>query len=304
MCWNTTEGNKNQHKGGSCITKSKLRVIDAETGEIVDGVTVVTDEQRMRRRKYWQQRNNAEKPYSDFKSFVLYLHKGSNGFENLKPQTAARLVYLSTYLSYKDNILYYTRKTKMNKSRMAEVLGLKRSAFDTFLRDAVDSGLLFEDDDGWKLSPFSFRKGDVENVRYDIMFKVYVDAVRDLYRSIDKNMHQYLGYVFLMLPFVNTEWNIVCKNDVFETDLHSVEPMSVGEFCDTIGYGRANAQRLIKNFHSIRFPCDGEMQRFCSFVWEPEKTDMRIFINPNVFYAGKHPEQVEALGLFFDDPVD
>ena len=99
------------------------------------------------------------------------------------------------------------------------------------------------------------------------------------------------------MKLVNTEWNVLCSNPEEDIFMY-VEPLSVGEFCDAVGYGRTNAQRLIKNFDSIKFPCNGEMQRFCSFV------DMRIFINPNVFYAGKHPEQVEALGLFFEDPAD
>ena len=90
----------------------------------------------------------------------------------------------------------------------------------------------------------------------------------------------------------------MCHNP-FEPDFDYIEPMTLGEFCDAIDYHRANAKRLVQNFRIITFSCRGEQQRFCIFVYEPEKENMRIFVNPNIMYTGKHPENVETLGAFF-----
>jgi hypothetical protein len=111
-------------------------------------------------------------------------------------------------------------------------------------------------------------------------------------------MHKYLGYVFMMIPFVNNEWNIICHNPS-EIDCDNIKPMSLGEFCDAVGYDRKNAYRMIENFRNITFDWHGKQQRFCTFVYEDDGADMRIFCNPNIFYTGKHFEQVEILGAFF-----
>lgn len=276
-------------------------LIDRDTGEVVktfeDGCTIISPEERQRRSNYWQHVNNSMKSYSS-EGFIFYLYRDGNEFAKLSPKTAARIIYLATYLSYEDNVLYYTKKTKMNKGTMREVLGLGVTAFREFVDEATTSDVLCCEDGSWKLNPFSFRKGSIGKAEYDVLAKLYVDTIRDLYKSTPKRFHQYLGYVFLLVPYVNTEWNIVCHNP-FELELDYIEPMTVGEFCDAIGYDRYHAKDLVQNFRTITFSCHGEQQRFCTFVYEPEKENMRIFVNPNIMYTGKHPENVEALGAFF-----
>ena len=207
----------------------------------------------------------------------------------------ARILYLYCF-TRKDGTLWVTSKTRMRKKHIGQILGLKRSALESFLVRVWGCGWVSGNgDDTWKINTEAF----IPRISDDCHFLEHLnlEAFRLMYENTPVSKHQYIGYVISQMKLVNTEWNVLCSNP--EEDIYMyVEPMSVGEFCDAVGYGRTNAQRLIKNFHSIRFPCNGEMQRFCSFV------DMRIFINPNVFYAGKHPEQVEALGLFFEDPVD
>ena len=75
--------------------------------------------------------------------------------------------------------------------------------------------------------------------------------------------------------------------------------MTVGDFCDKVGYDRGNAARLIQAYRDIVFEWGNVYQRFCSFVYEPDKTDMCIFCNPHIFYTGSDYKKVEALGLFF-----
>ena len=281
--------------------KTNLMLIDRDTGEVVktfeDGCTIISPEERQRRSNYWQHVNNSMKSYSS-EGFIFYLYNDESKFSELSSRTAARIIYLATYLSYDDNILYSTQRKKTTKSTMREALGLSVATFYEFLDEATESGILHCEDGCWKLSPFSFRKGGVGKAKYDVLVKLYTKTIRDLYKSTPKKFHQYLGYVFLLVPYVNTEWNIVCHNP-FEPDLDCLEPMTVGEFCDAIGYHRSNAKALVKNFRTITFSCRGEQQRFCTFVYEPEKENMRIFVNPNIMYTGKHPENVEALGAFF-----
>ena len=46
-----------------------------------------------------------------------------------------------------------------------------------------------------------------------------------------------------------------------------IEPMTLGEFCDAIGYERDNAQRLLDNYRKITFNWKGKQQYFCTFFY-------------------------------------
>ena len=96
-----------------------------------------------------------------------------------------------------------------------------------------------------------------------------------------------------MMPYVNVQWNTVCHNP-----LEMIEPMTLGEFCDVIGYDRTHAQRLLDNYRKITFNWKGKQQYFCTFFYEKDIRDMRIVCNPNLFYIGKHIEKVESYGEF------
>lgn len=207
-------------------------------------------------------------------------------------------MYLATFMSYKDGLLYYTLRQPMNKKLMMESLGLKRDAFGSFFDETTSAGLLIKDDNGYFVNTDFFMKGEVKTNDYVRLTKVFVNSVRKLYQSTDKKMHQYLGFVFMLLPYVNKEWNIICHNPN-EEDCKQIKPMSVGDFCDHVGYDRKNAYRMIENFWNITFDWHGEKQRFCAFVYDKDKAEMQIFCNPNIFYAGKHFDQIEALGVFF-----
>lgn len=284
---------KGATKGVALI--GKIIPVDSETGEVVSGVYVTTQEERDRRRRYFE---NKEKWKVELSGFFFYLHKTSKGFTELKPANAARLMYLATYLSYHDNYLYSTQKTKMTKEMLPVILGLKKDAVYSFLHDTLSSGYLKEDGGYLRLSQAYFQRGEViksPNIR---ITKVFIDTVRDLYHKTPPPSHSCLGYIFMLIPLINVQWNIICRNQ-FESEIENVEPLSIGEFCDLIGYDRSHASRLIKKFYSITFDVKGKKQRFCSFVYEKNKTDMKIFCNPNIFYSGKNKEKLDGMKLFF-----
>ena len=237
-----------------------------------------------------------EAKYKDLGAFFLHVFQSTGGFTKMRPKTAARLMYLATYLSY-DGVLCSTQRTKMTKKRMAELLGLKRKTFDRFFVEVTDAGMLIKTDDGYTMDRNYFVRGKVERANNTRFTRVFIKSMRALYEATPPCLHQYLGYIFLMMPYVNVQWNIVCHNPL-EDHLEVIEPMTLGEFCDAIGYERDNAQRLLDNYRKITFNWKGKQQYFCTFFYEEDIRDMRIVCNPNLFYIGKHIEKVESYGEF------
>ena len=237
-----------------------------------------------------------EAKYKDLGAFFLHVFQSTGGFTKMRPKTAARLMYLATYLSY-DGILRSTQRTKMTKKRMAELLGLKRKTFDRFFAEVTDAGMLIKTDDGYTMNRNYFVRGKVERADSTRFTRVFIKSMRALYEATPPPLHQYLGYIFLMMPYVNIQWNTVCHNPL-EDHLEMIEPMTLGEFCDVIGYDRTHAQRLLDNYRKITFNWKSRQQYFCTFFYEEDIRDMRIVCNPNLFYIGKHIEKVESYGEF------
>lgn len=269
--------------------------VDSDTGEVISGVYITTQEERERRRQYFA---NKDKWRTEICNFFFYLHKMTKGFTELKPANAARLMYLATYLSYDNNYLYITQRTKMTKKMLPKVLNLKKDAIAQFLCDVVKSGYFEFDGQLIRLSDKHFKRGEIENGANTRITKVFIATIRDLYNRTSASSHVYLGYIFMLIPLVNVQWNIICHNP-FEKEIENVQPLTIGEFCSFIGYDVSNISRLIKAIHYITFDVNGKHQRFCSFVYEENKKDMRIFCNPNLFYSGKNKEKLDAMKVFF-----
>lgn len=255
--------------------------------------------ERKKRQAGSQERRDTSRKLGDF-----YFVKGEQEFPDLSPQTLARLVYLETYIGYADktdkkrNKLMKTQKTQMRREDLPEVLGLSDTAVYEFVRE-VSPAYIMEDDAGFLYSNAEiFVRGALKRREYTSYQKFYRDGIQKIYRSVEKSQHRYLGYMFQMLPYINVEFNILCHNPD-ETDLDKIHPLTIGEFCNEIGFDVSHLNRLKNTYSKLRFDVDGKQVRFCAFVTDGgERKDMRIFINPRVLYAGTNYDKVEILGAF------
>ncbi|MGN0394923.1 MAG: hypothetical protein ACI4EF_06135 [Coprococcus sp.] len=107
-----------------------------------------------------------------------------------------------------------------------------------------------------------------------------------------------LGYIFKMLPYINLEYNVLCKNPL-EQNLENIEFMSLAEFCHAIDYDISQLSRLLKIYKSLTFEVKTKQERFCAFVYDGlDRGSARIFINPHILYNGSSYSQVKVLGKF------
>lgn len=295
------KNNKNQNN--SKYDKSReIKAFYADTGEMVENITIMTDEDRRKRREFFE--DNEKKRLSRLSNsnerFIQFLFTEFKDMPDLAPQTAIRLMYLATYLSYDEN---YLKKNGnfVAKKDIEKIMALKTDTVRRFLDEVVKNGYLLESEKGYSLSKNYFNMGKIQAkkvIDQHHFIRVYINAMRKLYLSTAQNKHIYLGYVFEIIPYINTQWNIVCHNPL-EKNKEDIQPMTLGEFCDKIGYNKKNAYRFIKTLREIKFKWKGKDQLFCSYIYETNKCDMKFFVNPNVFYAGDNFSEVEVLGMFF-----
>lgn len=288
--------------------------INTRTGEVHKAVNLLTpegshvltpeDQQRNRERKEQreqnQRRRNASNEFGDF-----YFIKGEQEFPELSPQTLARLIYLETYIGYANqtnksrNKLMKTQKTQMRREDLPEVLKVSRSLADEFWNE-VSPKYVTADDEGLLYSNSEvFIRGALKRKEYTAYQKFYRDGIQSVYLSLKPSKHRYLGYVYQMLRFVNFEFNVLCFNPD-ETNKDRIEPMTVRQFCEEIGFNVSNWCRLENVYRNLRFKVGDNLEKFCAFVTDGgNKADMRIIVNPRIIYGGTDYQKVGALDIIF-----
>ena len=128
----------------------------------------------------------------------------------------------------------------------------------------------------------------------------YIKSIRYLYETAEPGARNYLGYLFQLLPFVNREYNIVCRNPL-EEELDKIQPMNFGEVCAALGYNTENSSRLLRGLLSLKFTAYGKTQGCVRYVVTDSvsnRSTYKVFLNPNVLYSGSHTQEVEVLGRF------
>lgn len=295
------------HRNGQrlAIQLSTGEVMRAVPVEVPEGTIFYTPEQQAEYRE--RKRREDEKR---MKEAMLAMQNNALGyyffatterdFDGITPTTLARLIYLCTYLRYDSGYLYLTRRTPMRERDLLEVLKLSRNTVAAFVREA-SAFLTVLEDGRLSVDTDAFHRGALLKGKHDCFQRVYIETVRKLYNSTPPCKHLYLGYIFLMLPYVNVEHNILCFNPE-ETDLENVSAITLLDFCHAINYDASHAARLRKEYAKISCVVNGRAEKFCSFVFDGgNPNNSRIFINPHVLYCGKDYAHVEILGAFCKD---
>lgn len=290
-------------------------LIDPATGEVAqgfyypifDGDQVITQAQQKARREYVESLKRAAGRRTASRDLGKYFFvSGGQRFSDLKPQTAARLIYLQTFCDFaedKGNRLKLNTKQDMRRSDLQKVLGLSYDATNAFWKE-VSPNYLTEDDSGLIFSNLNvFVRGKIEPG--SSYYRAYMYGVRRLYEGTPKSKHRHIGYLFQLLPFVNTEYNAICWNPE-EQDVDEIEFMTLDEFCGMIDYDKSRRDRLLSIYRQLTFEVKDKngthRERFLSIVGDGlDKGNHRLYVNPRVLYSGSDYKQVAILGRFSED---
>lgn len=220
-------------------------------------------------------------------------------FTDVSPPTIPKIIVLASYAGFRRQLML-TLKTPMKRADIPKVLGLSRSGAYKFWREVKDR--FFVEDEAhfvYLNTPNIFRSQIPKDLRGKHLQKVFIKTVRELYQQTDIRKHTQLGYVFQMLPYVNLEYNILCI-DPFETQLQEVQPLTVKDLCNLIGYDSTQAKRLIRELASLRYSHNGRIEYLLSYVSNGAEAheSKKIFLNPHIVYNGSDYRRVETLGAF------
>lgn len=275
----------------------EVSAIQRSTGEVTQvdivlapvGSYLVTPEQRANRRDIMK-----KKRITEFlgKYYALSLN---NDFANLRPATVSRLVFLATFLRYKEDCLYRTKRTPMHRTDLPQILKISRLTSDRFMEEVCPNYIREDSEGNLHMNSKVFFYGPVSK-EMGAHQKIYMRAVKALYNCTSTSNLKHIGYLFKMLPFVNIEHNILCHNP-YTPNTNEAEPMNLQEFCEKVGLAsdRSTVTRLKGAYASLVFELDGKLYNFCSLQSTNHGEGLVIYINPRILYSGSDYEGMRLL---------
>lgn len=284
--------------------------IDWDTGEVAEyqnmdikiNSTITTPEQRAARKKYFEELQkrelNRELIYTELRKLGnFYFISVGQSIDDISPEAATRLIYLGTYLPHGNNTLMNAKHKPLLVGDLPKVMNLSRQTVNRFIME-TSAYITVNKDNTLTLDRNKFIRGRLPDTITECFQRVYIKNVQGLYKNISSGNHRQLGYIFKMLPYLNTEYNILCWNPD-ENELDNIIPLSLKEFCEECGYNYNQISRLRKIYAGITFDVKGTKENFCSFVHNGlDINDAKIFVNPHIIYRGTNYERVKVLGHF------
>lgn len=267
----------------------RLVLLDDDTGEIKDFIGEYRTQEQIEAQTKYVVNKEKQTFNSDF-TWIVFEY-GKELLPNIKDQSLVRLIYLSTICDY-DGIL-------PPKSVIKKKLKLSDKYWSYFFKEMRSNNLILEDEETGALclNKDFFIKGSLKEMsdKRDCT-RLFCNFIQDVYDACDniKSINQ-ISYLYKLIPFVNRRTNIVCYNPK-EQDPEKVYPITLGEFCDMIGYSRKNARRLVSDLLSLK--CNGQ-NLIGFFVTNLNQTSWKIIVNPHVYYGGQndkiYKEQIALL---------
>ena len=267
----------------------RLVLLDDDTGEIKDSIGEYRTQEQIEAQTKYVVNKEKQTFNSDF-TWIVFEY-GKELLPNIKDQSLVRLIYLSTICDY-DGVL-------PPKSVIKKKLKLSDKYWSYFFKEMRSNNLILEDEETGALclNKDFFIKGSLKEMsdKRDCT-RLFCNFIQDVYDACDniKSINQ-ISYLYKLIPFVNRRTNIVCYNPK-EQDPEKVYPITLGEFCDMIGYSRKNARRLVSDLLSLK--CNGQ-NLIGFFVTNLNQTSWKIIVNPHIYYGGQndkiYKEQIALL---------
>lgn len=273
--------------------------VDGETGEMTPvaanaSITSADERERLRKRaenkKVQEDYALAQREMCGDFYWTLFESK-EEYYPDVSDSLLAKIVYLITYMDYDTNLLVVqdsptSPKRPMTKKDVAEVVRLHRCKFSRFWNDLLATGIVVEEDDGKLRVCDRFCKGSLTKKNATAM-KVFTHAVRYMYENTDVRTHQYIAYLFRLIPYISLRHNVFCKNPL-ATTLAEAEVMTAKDMCHLFGIDESNLKRFIKTLFKISFvDKKGDVRSVITVVTDYKNYGERnfILINPQFYSA-------------------
>lgn len=291
----------------------RIKAIINDKGEVKEPpensvVTCFSEEEYNSRKNYGrkhyaikqQDESDYDNSISEGGSYVWhYFIPSERSFDNLNNPTISRLVYLATYVN-KDNYIAYDNGQLLSRGQLQSLLKLGDTSFKSLLIEAKKYNYLIEDEQGFQINSNIFGKGKLQKAKDQRAAKLFIYSTRFLYEHATIDSHKTLAYMYMILPYVNLTYNVLCENP-WETDKAKITKMSVDTLCAKLGLNISHSKRFVNQLLKIQYPDKNGDSRGVLVAVRAAKNDVikeYLCVNPALYSIYANKEKIaQATGI-------
>lgn len=222
--------------------------------------------------------------------FMIYepAKKFLSEYLKMKKGDYSRLVYLATFLQLNNTRIKLNRKSYAKKTDIKTMLDIPERTARDFLHRAIDSGIIFIDDNDYvNISNHVFKNGSVGRTTKTRHFaKLYVQNTRALYRAFkdSKNVAK-IDTLYSLIPFLDLKHNVLCENaNESIDDVTELIPLTADRMCEILGV--KDSRYLSKVLNALKVTID-DITYSLTGELKAHGTDTTLYvINPFFIYRG------------------
>lgn len=224
------------------------RLMDIETGEIVEVASYRTAEQDRAYREHKKRESLISK--SDAPFLFTQMDAIEGGLSTLNTKDLGYFLIMQTYIDYK-NMLKVSGDSKlpMTTAELQEVLKVKSDkTMRALIKRLKDNNIIYQEKvelygkshKAYFISDeYCFRKGsggEFNKKKTDTVVKVFMDTLQAVYAQGDINPAD-IGFMYKTIPYIHYDSNIL-SFDPAERDYSKVKHLTIKELAETVGMSR------------------------------------------------------------------
>lgn len=282
-------------------------VINNKTGEIMTEDFKIEELNDFQRKEFFKKKMELDNQFKQGQQeylgyFVFFIFEHIQDLSNiLSDSDLVRFLYLGTYTK-KDGILKFDNSNIITKENIKKILRLKDEAFRLFWNNIINNKLICEEDNKILINLFYFYRGkekdyyNMTNRKFgDNFTRLYIEATRNLYENTNIRKIKKLAIIYKLLPFVNWQTNILCKNPK-EINKYKIEPLTILDISNYLKYDKTHLARFRKEIHEFKYNNNDIFMRI------GKSSDINydyIVVNPIFYYKGNNIEELNYLLTLF-----
>ena len=268
------------------------------TKEIKDFVTdiVAYEDQTEEKRtlidgqlKYLKSQTELQKHFDDNLYGSFYFNFYELLLNVTSPKILTRVLYLCTYMNYDNKLILDGKKNNhipMTNKDIMDTLRLSEKEYYRTKKELINNNILILKDNTYYINNTYCKRGVIMKNKKESKIRTFDKAIRELYEKSTPKEHKFLALIYEMLPFINYDYNIVCKNPN-EKNKYEIKPYTIKELCNIFGYKN---QTIFKN-KLLNLTINNEPVLIIVLI----KNKSMIMINPKVYYKGNNAENVNDI---------
>lgn len=275
--------------------------INGQTGEILTGqeiLELMTEESYnkvVRKSHCYKIKKSNNQMLEEFGNFYHMFYGNILNLE-IEPQYMVRFLYLCSYVNY-DNLLvtgYGKGQIKLKELDLQQILKLSRADFFRTKSALKEYNLIsIDEDNNVVINEKYASKGKINSKEKTInleVVRIFENGIKDLYENATAKEHKRLATFIKMLPYINIEHNIVCKNPE-EKDMKKLILYSLTELTEMLEY--KNQTRLKTDLFAITV--NGEH----AFILIEDASGKYFTVNPRIYCKSNNMQSLMAISHYF-----